>query len=331
MGESYRQVYVKNFCFVIETKTHQAEDIQLNGLTLLVKYNSKYKDVTTQSENQKYSLSNYFNDRVKITPYICNFIWFRNVSSESIENLLGSNTRIHAKHNYLPSKFNVSTLVQLACVQKFPYQTINHNDAEVGHPGFTSFNYNQEINLDKISEIFELFTKVKNGMGDLTRSKISRITKKYLGDQQYAQSIGEKLLIIAGRAGTGKTIRLLTIACDLALNNNARCLILTFNHALVSDIKRTLALADIPDGIDSYTVNISTLHKFFYEILIGFGIGEIKETKNGKKYILHFIEKYKILLTELTEYIENGLIDERDIQQLMHNRHEQVAWDYILY
>ncbi|MBK8873704.1 MAG: PhoH family protein [Bacteroidetes bacterium] len=98
---------------------------------------------------------------------------------------------------------------------------------------------------------------------------MEHITSKLLDQQQYAKAIGEKLIVISGRAGTGKTIKLLRIACDLAQNKGARSLILTYNHALVSDIKRTFALIEIPDGIDEYCINIATLHKFFYELLIG--------------------------------------------------------------
>lgn len=73
-----RLVIINSFCFVIETKRHRAEDIQLNGIHLLVRYNDKLHDATTQSEQQKYSLTNFFKDRLNYTPYVCNFIWFRN-------------------------------------------------------------------------------------------------------------------------------------------------------------------------------------------------------------------------------------------------------------
>ncbi|MDV6167766.1 AAA family ATPase [Flavobacterium sp. DG1-102-2] len=330
LDEEMRKVYINDFCFVFETKKHRAEDIQLNGLNLLVRYDNNLKDVTTQSENQKYSLSSFFEDRLNYKPYVCNFIWLRNVSSESIRNLIGTNQRIQNKNNYLPTSFNFQTLVSSACIQNSPFQALDNLGNFRGYPGFSSFNYSQDIDLNKISKVFDLFTIVKNGIGDLTRKKIARITSKLLADQQYAKSIGDKLVIIAGRAGTGKTIKLLTIACDLAINKNARSLILTYNHALVSDIKRTLALADIPDSIDSYSVNISTLHKFFYDILLGFGVGNIIESPNGKKYIPDFINSYKELLKELYSYIENGLINETDIQNLMDSRQEQVSWDFIL-
>jgi hypothetical protein len=85
-----------------------------------------------------------------------------------------------------------------------------------------------------------------------------------------------------------------------------------------------LALARMPDDVDTYSVNIQTLHKFFYELAIGFGIG------NGAKFIADFIEKYKTYLDEMLEYIKGGVIEEKDIQNLMTSRHDEIAWDYVL-
>jgi hypothetical protein len=327
-----RTVFVNSFCFVIETKKHRAEDVQLNGLNLLVRYNNKLSDVTTQSENQKYSLKNFFQDRLKSAPYICNFIWFRNINWESIKQLLGNNENILTKHNYLPNSFSLRFLFQLACVQAIPF---NPTDRETNQPkdysSFSCLKNKETFDLNQMQSIFDLFERVKQGTGNLTRKKIEQITSKLLDNQQYAQAIGEKFIVISGRAGTGKTIKLLRIACDLATGKGARSLILTYNHSLVSDIKRTLALAEIPDGVDTYTVNITTLHKYFYELLIGFGI--VKNPLNPDadvKFIPDYLENYKKYLQELYDYIDTGLIQEKEIQELMRNRHDKVAWDFVL-
>ena len=330
--QEMRTIFINDFCFVFETKRHRATDIRLDGLTLSVKYNNKRSDVTTQSENQKYSLTSFFKDRINFSPYICNFIWLRNVSWNSIKELLGENTNIYDKHNYLPNTFGVSFLLQLACIQSIPWTSKDtKTDKLRGHSSFNCLRKGQEIDLDEIDRIFDLFKKVKDGSGELTRKKIAKITSQILSDQQYAKAIGEMFVVISGRAGTGKTIKLLSIACDLATQQGARSLILTYNHSLVSDIKRTLALAEIPDGIDDYTVNITTLHKFFYELVVGFEIGDVvKESKNNKKYILGFVEDYENHLTTLKEYLDLNLIGENEISELMKTRHEQVGWDYLL-
>lgn len=327
-----RLVFFSDFCFVIETKRHSAENVQLNGVNLLVQYNDKLSDVTTQSEKQKYSLLNFFKDRTNISPYICNFIWLRNVSWNSIKGLLGNNEMILTKHNYLPNTFSLRFLFQLACVQSIPFTATDPSTGQTkNYASFSSIKRDENYNYEEIQKIFDLFEKVKKGVGELTRNKIEIITSKILDQQQYAQAIGDKLIVISGRAGTGKTIKILRISCDLAIQKGARCLILTYNHALVSDIKRILALAKMPDGMEDYTVNISTLHKFFYELLIGFGI--VKNEANPEKevkVIPDFLEKYKSYLKELHEYILSGLIEKADIQELMNNKHDQVAWDFIL-
>ncbi|WGK65670.1 AAA family ATPase [Croceiramulus getboli] len=332
LDQEMRTVFVNDFCFVFETKRHRATDIQLDGITLTVKYNNKRSDVTTQSEKQKYSLASFFKDRVNFSPYVCNFIWLRNVSWNSIKNLLGDNTNAQEKHNYLPDTFSTRFLIQLACVQLMPWTSKDRNTKQLkGYSAFNSLRKNQEYNIEEVDRIFDLFKKVKEGAGELTRKKIEKITSQILNEQKYAKAIGDKLIVISGRAGTGKTIKLLSIACDLALQQGARSLILTYNHALVSDIKRTLALAEIPDGIDDYTVNISTLHKFFYEIVVGFELGNsVKESKNNKKYILNFISNYEEHLKTLKEYLDLELIGETEIADLMKTRHQQVGWDYLL-
>ncbi len=315
-----RHVYVNNFCFVIETKRHRAEDIRLEGLNLSVKYNDKYSNATTQSENQKYSLKNFFIDTLNYTPYICNFIWFRNVNWDSIKILFENNKNLYTKHNYLPATFKFPFLLQLACVQNAPY---NYKDNNKNYKGYVSFNClkkNEVFDYPEIDRIFNIFEKVKQGVGNLTRKKIELITNKLLATQQYAQAIGEKLVIISGRAGTGKTVKLLRIACDLAINKGARSLILTYNHALVSDIRRTLALAEIPDGVDNYTVNITTLHNFFHELVLL--VLNSKNPEQGMKHIPDFFTKYAAYLQNIIDSINN--------RELTKNVQDKITWDYIL-
>lgn len=331
-----RLIFINDFCFVFECKKHRAEDIRLNGLTLLVKYSNKFSDVTHQSEKQKYSLKNFFEERLNYSPYIANFIWLRNVSWPTIKSLISNDEGVSTSHNYLPNSFGISFIFQLACIQRIPFTAFDSKLNKLkNYSSFSSFKRNRDdqIDFDRISNVFKIFERVKLGIGDLTRKKIEHITKNFLDNQKYAQAIGTKLVIISGRAGTGKTIRLLKIACDISFNKGARCLILTYNLALVSDIKRTLALAEIPDGVDEHTVNITTLHKFMYELLFGFGIGiERRQFENGAvaEYVKEFLPNYEDYLKQLHEYLKEGIINDFDINDLMKKNHDAIGWDYIL-
>lgn len=329
-----RLVFCKDFCFVFESKKHRAEDIQINGLNLLVKYGQRFSDATTQSERQKYSLKNYFEDRLNFSPYICNFIWLRGVEWETIKEMVSSDNGILTSHNYLPSNFKSPFLFQLACVQNIPYtphdRAVNRLKS---YSILSSFKKNEKgIDIEAIANAFEHFQRVKEGIGLLTRRKLELITKGFLDDREYALALGNKLLINSGRAGTGKTIRLLKIAFDATLNKGARCLILTYNLALVSDIRRTIALAEIPDHVDSYSTNITSLHKFMYEVFLAFNIGVVHKTlRDGSivTFVNQYLENYKDYINQLSIKLKNIIENEGNLNDGLARNHDVIAWDYV--
>lgn len=312
-----REVYLNSFCYVIEVKDHSFTGVRQDGLNLLVKYNEKWSDATTQSEKQKYALVNYLTDQLGFSPNICNFIWLRGISAFEL-NQLNQNR----SDNLLSKSFSLLDILTKSTFQSIPFKPDNHEYCIIN---CVNRENTEAFDITALQNVFNLFSEIRQASGELTRKKIEQITRTTLDNQQYAQNIGSMLTIIAGRAGTGKTVRLLRIACDLAVNSGKRSLILTYNHALVSDIRRVLALAGIPDGVDSYTVQISTLHKFFFQIFRGLGLVEGLED-NGKNFNDQFQDK----MTELLEYLNEKLIDQKDIQDMMKKEHETVGWDYIL-
>lgn len=316
-------VLIHEFCFIFETKSHESRDIEMQGTILKVRYNGKYSDVTTQSEKQKYALKKYFNRCLNNAPFIENFIWLREVSGEELFFLNNGET-----DNILSKNISLGTLFRRSfdlrhiprSHPRYPsFQRNNKGEGTSSH--YHAFNLNSDLKLSSMKDCFDVFQKVKSGQSALTRKKLELLTKKILNDQIYANSIGKKLVIVSGRAGTGKTIKLIRIAFDLALNHNKRCLILTYNHALVGDLRRMIALAEIPDGIDHRTVKVKTLHKFFRDLAVGFKI--IEKHKD-------FIGSYDQNLSDLYECINAGLIETRDIQDIMISHYEEVGWDYIL-
>ncbi|WP_461671293.1 DNA/RNA helicase domain-containing protein, partial [Mycobacterium tuberculosis] len=162
-------------------------------------------------------------------------------------------------------------------------------------------------------QVFSFFSSIKIDIGQLTRNRLERITRKLLKDQQYAQAIGNKLVVIRGRAGTGKTIKLLHVAYELCQRDH-RCLILTYNKALVSDIKRLIALAGIKDDIATATIEVKTIHSFMHDILIGFGILNKSITEAVEKYILHLRSESHLeeeeILREVARFKEQYFLKE---------------------
>lgn len=312
-----REVRVKDFFCCIEVKDHSPRGIRFTSDSrILVRYGSKWSDATDQSERQKYSLMNYLRDKFQWNPYVCNLIWLRNVPKDSLRE---KQIKKDWLHNCLPSDFGLNWFLHLLCVQNLPYSSGNSEYFLSGLMG-----ERPEIAASKIEEAYRLFNSVRENIGLLTRKKLEKITKSnLLKGQMYAQAIGDKLVVVRGRAGTGKTIKLLHIAHDLCVIGQKRCLILTYNKALVSDIRRTLALADITSDIASATIDVKTIYEFMYALMNGFDILSPSDKSN-------FLESYEDLKTTLSEYLSQGLLTKTDVQNLMKSKHHEVAWDAIL-
>jgi len=301
-----REISIKNICWIFELKNHDNGLVKTKGGQLYVKYMDGWHNATIQSNEQTYALVNYLHEHINFSPFVSNFIWLRNLTYSDLQQLQG-----YKEANWFSSEFGLKDVLS----KTIPL--VGSNTKKGVLKSYLS------LDLNEIAQTFKLFTQVKKICGELTRKKIERISQKLLDNQNYDDLVGSKLILLAGRAGTGKTMKLLHTAFRMARKEGKRCLILTFNHALVSDIRRTLALADIPDGIDDYTVQVSTLHSFFLNLIKSLGID------NNIKDFEDFNEDYKLLLKISIEYIKKGLADNDEIKILMNSRFEELSWDYI--
>ena len=327
---SRKRVYVNNFCHCIEVKTHASKDITVRGQTLCVDYNGRLSDATTQSERQKYAAVSFFKERLNIEPYVFNFIWLVNVEEHSLDHLLPKTPNGRRLHNVLPSTFNARDIFVQACAQRLPF-------AGEHYTSLNSVGRDNPLDAENFEKALSLFTEQRSLLSAPTKFRLRTMRQDLdLSDKDYGQQLGQKLIVVRGRAGTGKTVKLIRIAFQYADEHSSRCLILTYNLALVSDLKRILAFEGVPDGIDSHTVQILSLHKFFYELMLGFGI-QLKSPSGDKpdedlkqrRYVDDFIPRYTEYLSELAEYLREGVIGEADIQSLMLSRHDEVNWDLV--
>jgi hypothetical protein len=340
-------LYINSLCVCIEVKDHEPkpEKVKINNTVAKVFTSGKWHNATEQSNQQKISLQKFLLDHINYTPFVSNLIWFRNVSADKLPS--GTN-------NYLPSKFSLEDLIGKISIQNFAFM---HQTNKYYLLSAFGREKNIEFNLmDNFKKIQDVLSKYKENLGSISRKTLERITTNLLKDQKYANFIGNKLIIINGRAGTGKTVKLLHIAHDLCKNQNKRCLILTYNTALVSDIRRTICLADIDSyNDDGGTVAVKTIHSFIREILIGLGIYETSKNEylKSKKIDLmkqlettaidqkqfdrklskllddFFLEKYDDLKKELVEYLQKEIITKEDILKIK-TEFPELAWDILL-
>ena len=112
-------------------------------------------------------------------------------------------------------------------------------------------------------------SEAKTKQGILTKKKIDTISSEHTNKhiERACEIAGNKLCIITGKAGTGKSLVLMKIMYRKIRkdneNRNHRCRFLTYNNMLVMDIKQTIKNM----GVFSVSnASISTLHSFFMDV-----------------------------------------------------------------
>lgn len=128
-------------------------------------------------------------------------------------------------------------------------------------------NYTHDNLVEFVKNIVDE-TDRKSIYGILTKKKLDRITTSIKVVDEIYENIGNKLSIISGKAGTGKTLTLTRVIHKHAQNNhNIR--FLTFNNLLVFDIKQCLRNFGY---FGDTKISISTVHHFFYTLSDKLGI-----------------------------------------------------------
>lgn len=303
-------VLVSSFCTTIEIKRHDESGIMRTGTDFYVRYGKSKHCVTLQSNKQKISAMNFFLKTISFSPYITNIIWFTQATKESIDGLCITDTGERLITNIIWNRFSFSELMQLLIYQRQPV-LIN---------GKYVFDSNNNCSVDDIQKALMLFSKTKESAGALTRRRIEQITSRAFEKAILIDNQG-RVSICRGRAGTGKTVGLIQAAIKLVDEEQARVLMLTYNKALVSDIRRLFALAELPDMFESSCVHISTLHSYFYKLANAILYGN---KLNGDK----FLNNYNAVMKELRAFLS----DDESLAIVRELCSEDLAldWNYVL-
>ena len=304
-------VVFDSFCTAIEIKSHDITGITKQGTEFYVKYGYDYHPVTTQSNEQKISVKNFLERSLGYSPFVTNIIWFTGITREELKNLSSIGSK-ETPSNTLPSSFSIQELFQRIAWQKQPkyYRGTFH----------VNCSYNA-LPMGDLAKVFHKFSLAKAGMGSLSRKRIEQITTKAVKSSIIKPTDG-KLSIYRGRAGTGKTVGLIQLAITLVDEEDARVLILTYNRALVSDIRRLFTLAELPDLFSQSCVSINTMHSFFFQILS-------EGLYDGKLDGDRFISEYESMMEDLLSFLNSGDEALSLIKEMMHCDN-YLNWDYCL-
>lgn len=305
-----KDVLIKSFCTAIEIKGHDISGVYRQGTDFYVKYGKTSHCVTEQSNKQKIAAKSFFERTISYSPYVTNLIWFTQVTPNELNELLSTGDKL-LPSNVLGSDFSFGDVMQLLVLQKNPYATKR---------GFVFDSFYGGGRVEDFQKALNLFSQTKKQMGELTRQRIEMITSKTFSSDLLNEK-GNKAILLRGRAGTGKTVGLIQKAIQLVDEQQARVLLLTYNKALVSDIKRLFALAELPDMFETHCVHINTMQSYYYHLT---NCVLYEGRMSGEK----FITNYERILKEMLEFLSDE--EGKAYVQEMVLENDQLNWDYVL-
>ncbi|MDU1586854.1 MAG: AAA family ATPase [Clostridium sp.] len=303
-------VGVQSFCTTIEVKRHDIDGIKRIGTDFYVRYGEKLHCVTEQSNLQKVAAFNFYKRILSYSPFITNVIWFTQASRLDVKKLLYIDGK-EIPSNVLGSEFEFHEIIQIIAYQRRPF---------LARSKYILNCVSSNCSLNKLTKALKVFSETKENMGELTRRRIEQITNKQFMENYQMKDDG-KILIYRGRAGTGKTVGLIQTAIKFVEEKQTRVLILTYNKALVSDIRRLFALANLPDMFEEKCVSINTMQAYFYRL-----INQV--LYDGKLDGKLYLDKYDDILSELIDFIE---LDEEAIEYIeeLCSKDCQLNWEYV--
>lgn len=300
-GEPFvpRAASVKNFALVIEVKSHNATGVKFEDKVASVKYPRGWECVTEKAFKQVFELKSYLGRAGLPSPYVQELILFTGLrekdlpdrphncfgidaSFEKILNILGQVSR--------PSENNRYVTIRFGPEEKF--QAILAPDASV-------------LRTLKPTPV--------------DRRRMDRIVKTAL-PSDWLDDLGERQIIIRGRGGVGKTVILLQMAYRAFDRKGTRSLVLTYNKALVADMRRTMALLGVPRNLEKGGIAINTVHAFIGRLMRELGI-----IGNDEAFLEHY-ERHK---EALVDYLQNGAVSSEDLAAIVEDQADDFAWDVI--
>ena len=302
-------VYLEEFCTTIEVKSHSITGVRRRGTNIEVKYPTGWHSATEQSNQQKNSTINYFKSVLGESPFITNVIYFTEINENELSGLLSNAGKV-IRSNALPCEFSFDKITQLLAYQREPrlWNKCYHINAGL---------FGKDPNL--FAQSLKFFTKVKSEKGELTRKRIEQISSAEMQESE-GKIKNNELNIFRGKAGTGKTICLLKTAVRMVDENDSRVLLLTYNRALVSDIRRLLALADLPDMFNYKCVSINTMQSYFYGLINGC-------LYNGTLSGEDFLKEYEEKLEEMINFLKSDETAKTIVKELCAEK-PSLNWEY---
>ena len=298
-----RWAAVNNFILVIETKSHDATGVRFNDKIASVRYRRSgrivWEPVTEKNRQQMFEFKSYLAGRGAEHVYLQDLIFFSGLRETDLP------TR---PHNCFGVDASFERILNILGQVSAP-----HRDKRNALISFGADEVFQSI----LSSDFPLLQTLEPTPID--RRKMDRIVKAALPDT-WLDDLGRKQIVIRGRGGVGKTVILLQMAYRAFDRDQMRSLVLTYNKALVADMRRTMALLGVPRSVEKGGICIETVHTFIGRLMHELGI-----IQNYDGFLESYEERKELLL----DYIRSEAVSQSDLDDLMSRNPGDFLWDVV--
>lgn len=300
-GEPFvpRRASVRNFAFVIEAKSHDARGVRFDDKVASVKYPRGWECVTEKARQQVFELKKYLARNGVPRIYLQDLIFFSGLRESDLPK---------RPHNCFGIDASFERLLNILGQVSSP---VNNNRR-------VTLSFGSE---DVFDPIFSPESALLQTMEPtpLDRRRMDRIVKAAL-PEEWLDDLTHKQVVVRGRGGVGKTVILLQMAYRAYDSNRMRSLVLTYNKALVADMRRTMALLGVPHQIEKGGISIDTVHAFVGRLMHELGI---ITTYDG------FLERYEEYKETFLEYIRSGALSADDLENVVRDNADAFVWDVI--
>lgn len=298
-----RRATVKSFVLMIEVKSHDASGVKFDDKLAFVKYRrggqAAWEPVTEKTRKQVFEFKSYIGARGISKVYVQDLIFFTALRESDLPK---------RPHNCFGIDASFERILNILGQVSTPQA--NGRDVAISFGSDETFAH-------LLSPEFQLFQTVEPTPID--RRRMDRIVKAALADA-WLDDLGKKQVIIRGRGGVGKTVILLQMAYRAFDRERSRSLLLTYNKALVADMRRTMALLGVPRSLEKGGISIDTVHAF---------IGRLMQKLGVLTNYDRFLEEYEARKDMLLQYIKEGAISRADIDKALTEEPGEFLWDII--
>lgn len=308
--------------YYIAKSNESGRAIYFHNQIIPVKFVTQFKDdkISIDSKNQLYTESAFIDYETELTSfkfgfrdYLINKCGFKDeqIFVNPIVFILNEEEKI--TNGYLVSKsFDFISLAKYFRENdKNIYISYNNWKTEIG---FNSINNDIERIINQASKDSEI--------GFLTKKKIERFTRQLSSSKTIFEELNKNLIIIEGKAGTGKSseLLLLTLKC---IKEGQNTLFLTYNNLLIYEIAKTVksyvnSRLDVEEDKPGEGT-VLTLHSFFYRLSKSLGVLHILSEERIKKLLDILRKRMRSIYDVISQHYDEQNFNPSNLKTLIQN------------